>query len=100
MYIFKKIIKYTLLSILLICGVARSATTGVWTPVAGGGGANAGGVTVTLSSGLIVATPTAGTLNSGGATTNFWTNPYGASVAGAPALTLILSPYGNQELLR
>jgi hypothetical protein len=89
----KKIIKYTCFIIFIICEAARAATTGVWTPAVGGGSANAGGVTVTLSSALITALPAAGTLNTGGAT-NFWTNPYGASVVGGPALTLVLTPFG------
>ena len=94
MYIFKKIIKWILLITLVICGTARAATTGVWTPASQGGSADAGGVTVTISSSLITAS-SAGTLNTGGATTNFWTNPYGASVAGGSALTLSLSPFGT-----
>ncbi len=72
---------------------AHAATTGVWQPNANGGSANAGGVTVTMSTSLLTATPSAGTLNSGGSA-NFWTNPYGSSVAGAPALSYVLAPGG------
>ena len=73
-----------------------AATTGTWTPSAGGGSATATGVSVTVSGVTFVApavAPSAGTLNA----TNFWTNPYGAAVNGGPSLVVQLSPWGTAQ---
>ncbi len=65
----------------------RAATTGSWTNGAGNTNtATANGVTVTWS-GAIGGTYTQGTLN----TVNYWSNPYGASVAGGPSLQMTIT---------
>ncbi|HGC5753471.1 TPA: hypothetical protein ACIZBK_003170, partial [Legionella pneumophila] len=91
---FNNSIKFVVIICFFLSKIVYSSTTGIWTPTGSGGSANAGGVSVTVSSTLIAATPTAGNLNTGGAT-NFWTNPYGASVVNAPALTFVLTPFGT-----
>ena len=75
-------------------GASWAGTTGTWTPAAAGGTATAAGVTVTISGvGGNNSPPAAGTLNG----TNFWTNPYGAAVSGAPALFIDPSPFGTGQ---
>ena len=70
---------------------AISASTGAWTPTANGGSATAAGVTVTISGIAGVApVPVADTFN----TTNFWVNPYGASPAGQPSISVLPNVFG------
>ena len=78
-------------ALLLIAGTVSAATTGTWTPGTNTANAAAAGVTVTWSGALGggAGNPYAnGTFN----TTNFWTNPYTGTVAGANGLEMLVQP--------
>ncbi len=82
---------------LLALGLAQpalAASTGTWTATANGGTATMAGVTVTMS-GVTTQNlpPSAATMNP----TNFWADPYGSTVAGAPAIFIDPSPYGTTQ---
>lgn len=70
---------------MVVMGTALAATTGTWTIAGNTATSPAAGVTVTWS-GATGSAYSNGTLN----TTNYWTNPYGASVAGNNSLQMLL----------
>ena len=75
--------------------LAYSGTTGAWTPTAGGGSATVAGVGVTVTGVTSSVTPSSGVLNA----VNYWTNPYGGSVAGGPSLTIQPNPFGTTQTI-
>jgi large repetitive protein len=71
-----------------------AASTGAWTATGSGGTATMAGVAVTMA-GVTTQNlpPSAATMNA----TNFWSDPYGATVAGAPAIFIDPSPFGTTQ---
>lgn len=75
--------------------LAYSGTTGAWTPAAGGGTATVAGVGVTVTGVTSSVAPASGALNA----VNYWSNPYGGSVAGGPSLTIQPNPFGTTQTI-
>jgi large repetitive protein len=73
----------------LACQPTLAGTTGAWTTAAAPS-ATANGITLTAT-GSSALTPAAGTLYA----TPYWSNPYGASVAGGTSLNYVVNPGGT-----
>lgn len=74
-----------LLALLFVAGSAGAATTGTWNAAGNTATSPAAGVTVTWSGAVGGGNPYT---NDNFNTTNFWTNPYSGTVAGANGLTM------------